>query len=485
MVPKNLRVKKLLERHVANKEVTVDRVYELCHAINCGMLKIENYGGEFIHLYSKILIKIVGNDYVKVLTWMIKAGIIEVDGSYSTGQYSKGYRFTDHYRGAPVTFKTVKGKIKTLKQDIKCISSVGKKLSKFYKAELFKIDLKAAKQIIKNEYAEGMKLIDVKNRASEVMALKCRILNYTKNVNSIANGSFVFSQDGFGKRLYNPLTGLSKKFRHLVTYNEQHLVEVDLSNSQLFFAVKLIYNDLTLCFGQKISDTWINDLKKVLNMIVKCKTFDDYTINTILNIDIEGDISYRTTMYQTLAETLDSKDFQSIITYFKDASEGKIYEKLLNKLESDGYFDKYQKNLESKSRRSYVKEILLKQIFASKTLTKHSGLFKLGCMPIYDAFKTLYPSVERLFDRIKSLDHKKLSKALQTIESQAIQDNVCKQIMKKHPKIPIFTIHDCLVTTIGNEEILKLEVPRIIGEYVGLSPAVSTKYWFEAPNKAA
>jgi hypothetical protein len=59
---------------------------------------------------------------------------------------------------------------------------------------------------------------------------------------------------------------------------------------------------------------------------------------------------------------------------------------------------------------------------------------------------------------------------LQRTEAYLMLNNVCKNLSEKHPKIPFFTIHDSLITTVSNltvvEEIMTDTITNITGKTV-------------------
>jgi folylpolyglutamate synthase/dihydropteroate synthase len=87
-------------------------------------------------------------------------------------------------------------------------------------------------------------------------------------------------------------------------------------------------------------------------------------------------------------------------------------------------------------------------------------------------FKWKFNGIYNMFAAIKRKDHRALSHILQRIESEIMIQNVCKRISSEHPTLPIFTIHDSVLTTDGNQEyiakIIKEEALKIIGLKVSL-----------------
>ncbi|RCR67481.1 hypothetical protein DUE52_22020 [Larkinella punicea] len=73
-----------------------------------------------------------------------------------------------------------------------------------------------------------------------------------------------------------------------------------------------------------------------------------------------------------------------------------------------------------------------------------------------EIFRDLFPNVMRLFELIKSQQHRTLALLLQNIESEIFLNRIARRIARERPDLPIFTIHDSIVTTVGNETYVKM-----------------------------
>ncbi|RCR67503.1 hypothetical protein [Larkinella punicea] len=73
-----------------------------------------------------------------------------------------------------------------------------------------------------------------------------------------------------------------------------------------------------------------------------------------------------------------------------------------------------------------------------------------------EIFRDLFPNVMRLFELIKSQQHRTLALLLQNIESEIFLNRIARRIAQERPDLPIFTIHDSIVTTVGNETYVKM-----------------------------
>ena len=87
-------------------------------------------------------------------------------------------------------------------------------------------------------------------------------------------------------------------------------------------------------------------------------------------------------------------------------------------------------------------------------------------------FKWKFKGIYEMFAAIKRKNHRALSHILQRIESEIIIQNVCKRISLEHPTLPIFTIHDSVLTTDGNQEyvinVIEEEAFKLTGLKVSL-----------------
>jgi hypothetical protein len=94
--------------------------------------------------------------------------------------------------------------------------------------------------------------------------------------------------------------------------------------------------------------------------------------------------------------------------------------------------------------RKYIKQEVLKAFNsdnAYKTLVK-------------EVLKSSFPHVYELFSIIKEKDKANLSHFLLNLESIVIIKKLAKEISRKAPDLPLFTIHDCICSTPAGKEIL-------------------------------
>jgi hypothetical protein len=92
-------------------------------------------------------------------------------------------------------------------------------------------------------------------------------------------------------------------------------------------------------------------------------------------------------------------------------------------------------------------------------------------------FKRHFPDVYQLFSLLKTKDKKVLPILLQRIESNEILLNITKRIARERPDLPIYTIHDSIVTTTGNEMYIKGIMEEELAKTIGFPPKLSISHW--------
>jgi hypothetical protein len=92
-------------------------------------------------------------------------------------------------------------------------------------------------------------------------------------------------------------------------------------------------------------------------------------------------------------------------------------------------------------------------------------------------FGDVFPSVYDHFAFIKSGQSNLLAKVLQTLESELVLRRIAKRIAKERPKLPVFTIHDSITTTVGNEDYVREIMTKEMQKGMNLTPSIKTELW--------
>jgi hypothetical protein len=152
-------------------------------------------------------------------------------------------------------------------------------------------------------------------------------------------------------------------------------------------------------------------------------------------------------------------------TYCEVVRNGRLYEYLQEQLTAqDGI------NSEIKTRQE-LKKIMFTVMFSDNRFIGQEAATPKRL------FKNTFPTVYELFAYIKRKDKTVLPILLQRIESKLVLDRIAKRIAHERPELPIFTIHDSVITTVGNESYIERIMKEEMERTLGIIPSLATEYW--------
>ncbi len=122
--------------------------------------------------------------------------------------------------------------------------------------------------------------------------------------------------------------------------------------------------------------------------------------------------------------------------------------------------------------------------FSSREMTKaevlhmmyHNPLEKYSpAKDVFKSFKELFPEVAEVIELLKSKDYRDCPVLLQKIEANIILKRICKSINEKNPAIPLFTIHDSILTTEEHLDTIKSTIHKVYQDLLGDAPKLACK----------
>ncbi|MDD3978510.1 MAG: hypothetical protein PHI15_10235, partial [Methanomicrobium sp.] len=256
-------------------------------------------------------------------------------------------------------------------------------------------------------------------------------------IDRIEKKQFYLSVDENVGRFHSNLTNLKKEIRNYITYNGQKLVNVDIKNSQPLFSTLLFNKDF---YNQK---GLFNIFHIPSHTSILSNNIHSFTNTTIM-----------------IVKVLEKYGNQDIIKYIEMVNSGSFYEKISKLMFPNENFDKKK-----------VKPMIFTVFFSNN---KYMGQPKAKAKK---KFKEILPYTYEVFRLLKLCDHTALSRILQRIESIIMIQNVVPRIANERPDLPIFTIHDSVVTTVGNEEYVSKVILEEIIRLTGLNAMVGLEYW--------
>ena len=96
--------------------------------------------------------------------------------------------------------------------------------------------------------------------------------------------------------------------------------------------------------------------------------------------------------------------------------------------------------------------------------------------PCKTIFAENFPQIYGLIELIKNDDYTALACLLQNIESEIILHRCCSAIWNEgRQQVPVFTIHDSICTTKGNEGLVQKIMSNVLEENIGVTPTIKVE----------
>ena len=381
--------------------------------------------------------------------------IIANDKNYSNCSKScKKYKINGNYKSQQVNFHDVPNGCKFIKNIIEK-SDLRKKtaddkcghLTKWLKPELLSIDSKKALKKTNENY---IKKSDLGKKNKRIYTIK-----------SIESKSWNYSREGEDNRLHTILTSLPKDLRSYIKYNKEVLVSLDISNSQPFIISTILNQIIKSSLDFNLMNSFINKFYKInsLNNLY-ISTMSDHSKEAIIEINYFINNVINGTFYELYSNVLFKEKL-----LFLDIDKQCVF--LESSVNNDG---KYNSHRFFKSKRKASKYIILKTLFSS--VNCHHSFIKV--------FQKEYPNVFKFIQKVKKGKEKNFFPILlQNIEADCILDYCTKNIAKKHPEMPLFTIHDSIITTLRYKDELEKEFKKCLKLYFSLEPKITCEIWSE------
>ncbi len=448
-IPEKVNLDKLTEVYPPNFKFQNDEAIYILHQITAirfhkkksksGHYKWQKKNYPFTFLNAQLLQKRVRN-YNKYLEYFVKIGVLETDGFYIPNEKSLGYKFSVNYlspvKECYITKKTLlksiskyfhldfsESKVVLINNDI---SEYGH-LTKWFDSKL-SIDYSNAMNYIHNQLLAETEQIGYSAAINRYNLKKIGILKIHKS-------SFLNKIDTTAGRMHTVLTQIKSDLRQFIRYDGQHLVAVDIKNSQPYLSLAFLNPDLIIKYGL------VDSIK-------------------LYNKDFDESILFSFWLYY------DSKNVQE---YIQLVSKGQLYERFIDYMHEIGELDLVD---DRATLRKAVKTRVIEAIYSQNS--------SIGYKKYMKAFKDLFPDVYNIFNEIKKgkkRAHRALACSLQNFEAKLVLDNATKKIACEYPNLPIYTIHDSIVTTKGNEGKVHKVLTEVLFEAIGFKPVLSVESW--------
>ncbi|GAB3710098.1 hypothetical protein GCM10027592_46780 [Spirosoma flavus] len=432
----------------------------------------------FVPLSSKRLNQVVTH-YQKYIRYLLEVGILECDFVCEPGAKCYGYRYTSNYRTKAVveTIREDKDywllvKHKRQKKQIKQTALAMYPILVHWFDGLV-LHTEVALAHIEATYQTEL-MASGKSATKQANAIN-RYNAHLAMIERFNDPESSFAVDESGHRFHSKLTNLWSQLRQFVTYNGHPLVSIDLRSSQLYLAILLLdgafYEQSSAeAIGLTMYDLPIDVQDKVwaVPTLVQLESQhkaqrDQLSLEDIKMVNREEGIKRVRGSLMLEIPTKLVEYWEGRKRYIDCIQTGRLYETLAQ----------YWSNITGKPVPD--REQFKKQIISALYSDNYDNRYYF--VIIRELFKALFPRVYDVFRELKTRSNRDLAVVLQGIESEVFLNRIASRISRQYPELPIFTIHDCVVTLEGYEDCVADIMREELTKATGISPRLKIEAW--------
>ncbi|TWP28837.1 hypothetical protein ETU08_08315 [Apibacter muscae] len=446
-IPENFDMDDLVKKSPPNFKYHRDCFIYIIHLLTDTPSRNKDEEMYYVPLYSTLLQRKV-RDYRKYLDYLVANGVFYENRQYLKGEKSRSFRFTKKYQ-TPVKpviitkYTLIKSiltyiNVKTSDNDNNdcCIEyNLLDYLSYWFSTGKLTVDFKNAEKYLWDLYEKDKKnqfnIFSSEGKKINPMArFNCRYIVLLK----LYKQQFLSTVDSTAGRFHTVLTQLKSDLRQFVSYNGQKLVAIDIVNSQPYLSC-VFFNKQKFMSNEVLQK--IQSYNKSYNKKNLCNSLIDKVEN--------------------------AHKLKSVNQFIEIVKSGKLYEKFGELLLEKGIL-KDRDNI-----RIQAKKIVFSSFFSPNQSIAYNNAIVI--------FKEHFPDVYEIYRAIKQSRHRTLACTLQNLEANLVLHKACKIISEQRPEIPLFTLHDAIITTEGNEEYVKEILYDILLNAVGIPPTLKFERW--------
>lgn len=287
-----------------------------------------------------------------------------------------------------------------------------------------------------------------------------------KLLNRLEESNINFNSSENNHRFYNGLTNLPKVLRQFLFINGKEIGEVDMSACQVYIFASIL--NPQFCAADSGLEYHIN------NIYPKLMTFFK-NLDTINFSRISGNNHYLLGEYFNDNDKKEIERFSDFDFANKDFYSS-LAEDILKKETGLGEID----DDVIKLNRNSVKKSIMNILFNSNEIHREADRVNRGFGANYlqvDKFITLFHQLYTSRD---------FALLLQRCEAFIVLEKATFNIIRKHPTVPIFTIHDCIITTMDNIELVEREMVKEIEDVTKKKVGVKSEqisFHNQSPNE--
>lgn len=448
IIPENIDMEQILKKSPPDFKYKIDYFYYIIDTITeaSDLDDLDDSAG-FVNLQAKRL-QAFNHNYGKYINYLL-GKVIRRNG-YILGEKSFGYCINTRnedggLKAIPIKDFIARKNVKKEFSEKQTSSGIkGKEyeyLTKWFNSQL-KIDGRKAREMVEELFPPltgGIRGTKKGQPSRTTKRYKSLVA-----IEKFEKQQFYNSVDSNIGRFHSNIANIKKELRRFITYNGQQLINVDIKNSQPLFSTMLL------------SNTFYNKSSKSLNI---------YQLPSVLPL-----INTNNTKLNKIISII---DYYIMIVESSESQYGKGFQKYISLVNSDDLYRRMASIIAPNKpyNKAEMKTMMFMVFFSSnRFIGQPQAHFKR-------LFKLNFPEVYEVFAKLKKSNHAALSHILQRIESTVIVERSAKRIAEEQPNLPIFTVHDSIATTKGNEEYVSRIIKEEIYTYTGVNAQVGFEIW--------
>lgn len=448
-IPENFDIDEIIKNNPPDFKYHRDCFIYLVHLINHIPSNNKDVEMYYIPFYSALIQRRV-RDYRKYLDYLVKNDVLWEDRQYIKGEKSRGFCLTNLYdTEIKPTYITKPTLIKSILKFIHLDNNQTNPeinqnnfednlfdnnleyLTKWFNSNLT-VDFIEAKK-----HLEKLREVDASHPTEGFKATRKFNMRYITLL-KIHRGEFNHTIDATAGRMHTVLTQLKGELRQFIKYNGQTLIAIDITNSQPYLSTVLF-----------------NFEKFEKNKILQTIKIYNYNHNSQHNSN--------KLPYYLSKKVKEASESENVNQYIELVKSGLLYEEFGKILFEKGLIN------DDSSLRKQAKKIIFSSIFSPNTSIGHNKAIQI--------FKDYFPDVYEIYSNIKFKEHRTLACTLQNFEANLILHTACQIIANEKPEIPLFTLHDSIITTEGNEEYVYNTLFEVLLNAIGVPPTLKYEKW--------
>lgn len=452
-VPENFDIDDLVKKNPPKFKYHRDFFIYIIHLITDIPSRNKDEDMYYVPLYSTLL-RQRDREYRKYLDYLVEYGVLDENRQYIVGKQSRSFKFTNKYQTLvkPTTitkYTLIKSILKfidieySLNDD--CLIEDTRDLSylhSWFTGDLT-IDFEAAEQYLLDLYEQDKREeLNVWNEKKKKINAMTRFNSRYIVLLKLHKQQFLHTVDNTAGRLHTVLTQLKGDLRQFVRFKGQKLVAVDIVNSQPFLSCVLFNKD-------KFIENTIFPKVHLYNS--SYNSHNGEKLRSYLKNKIEN-----------------AQNSESVKQFIEIVKSGQLYEKFGQLLVEKGVLGRNAEDIVRKQ----AKKIVFSSFFSPNQAIAYNNAIVI--------FKEHFPDVYEIYRAVKQGKHRTLACTLQNLEAELVLHTACKIISEQQPEIPLFTLHDAIITTEGKEQFVYNILYNVLLNAIGIPPTLKFERWEKA-----